>query len=508
MRARSEGVVEWNEAVFTYRFADPEGAPNEEDSAPYVPRSVVVNPYFDWAADRPPRRPLHETVIYETHVKGFTKLHPDIPPELRGTYAGLAHPVSDPLPEHARRHRRRAAARAPVHPRLVPGREGPAQLLGLQLDRLLRAAQRATPPRASAASRSPSSSRWSSPCTSAGIEVILDVVYNHTAEGNHLGPTLSLPRHRQRRLLPARRRQPRYYMDYTGTGNTFNAGTRTRCSWSWTACATGCRRCTSTDFASISPRRWAARSTRSSGPRPFFDLDPAGPGRVAGQADRRAVGRRRGRLPGRQLSAALVGVERQVPRLRCATTGAATSARWPSSATGSRARPTCTRTARAGRTRASTSSPPTTASRWPTSCRTTTSTTRRTARTTATATDDNRSWNCGVEGPTDDAAIIELRRRQQRNFLATLFLSQGVPMLLGGDEIGRTQQGNNNAYCQDNEISWFDWEHADAALLAFVQGLIALRQTHRSFVAGAGSRAARSTASRSRTSAGSCPTAR
>ena len=122
--------------------------------------------------------------------------------------------------------------------------------------------------------------------------------------------------------------------------------------------------------------------------------------------------------------------------------------------------------------------------------------------------DDNRSWNCGVEGHTDDEHVVELRRRQQRNFLASLFLSQGVPMLLGGDEIGRTQQGNNNAYCQDNEISWYDWDHADAGLLGFAQGLIALRQTHRSSAAGAGFRAVKSTASRSLTSAGSCPMAR
>ncbi len=128
--------------------------------------------------------------------------------------------------------------------------------------------------------------------------------------------------------------------------------------------------------------------------------------------------------------------------------------------------------------RASTSSPRTTASRSPTSSPTTTSTTRRTARTTATATNDNRSWNCGVEGPTDDRAGARAAHRQQRNFLATLFLSQGVPMLLGGDEIGRTQHGNNNAYCQDNEISWFDWENQDEALLAFTRRMIALRRDH------------------------------
>ena len=154
-------------------------------------------------------------------------------------------------------------------------------------------------------------------------------------------------------------------------------------------------------------------------------------------------------------------VERQVPRHRARLSGAASRRRWASSPRGSPAAPTSTRRSAGGRTPASTSSPRTTASRCATSSPTTRSTTRRTARTTATARAHNRSWNCGVEGPTDDPAISALRARQQRNFLATLLLSQGVPMLLAGDELGRTQGGNNNAYCQDNEMSWIDWEHAD-----------------------------------------------
>ncbi len=167
---------------------------------------------------------------------------------------------------------------------------------------------------------------------------------------------------------------------------------------------------------------------------------PPGPGALAGQADRRAVGPGRGRLPGRQLPGAVDGVERQVPRHASAASGRATAARSPSSPRGSAAAATSTSGAAAGRTPASTSSPATTASRCTTWSATTRSTTRPTARTTATATDDNLSWNCGAEGPTDDPAIIALRERQKRNFLATLLLSQGVPMLRGGDELGHTQQ--------------------------------------------------------------------
>ena len=151
-----------------------------------------------------------------------------------------------------------------------------------------------------------------------------------------------------------------------------------------------------------------------------------------------------------------------------------------SSRRASPARATSTSATVGGRSRRSTSSPRTTASRCATSSRTTRSTTRRTARTTSDGTDDNRSWNCGVEGPTDDPEINALRARQQRNFLTTLLLSQGVPMLLGGDEIARTQHGNNNAWCQDNEISWFDWELGDdrARLLEFARRLIVLRRAH------------------------------
>ena len=184
------------------------GQRNDDDSAAHMPKCVVINPFFDWGVDRPPQAPVRRAVIYEAHVKGLTQTHPDVPEELRGTYAGIAHPA---IIEHltaARRHRGRADARAPLRQRLVPGRQGPVELLGLQHDRLLRPGPQVLLEPRRPAGRCRSSRRWCATLHEAGIEVILDVVYNHTAEGNHLGPDAVVPRHRQRGLLPARRRRP------------------------------------------------------------------------------------------------------------------------------------------------------------------------------------------------------------------------------------------------------------------------------------------------------------
>ena len=447
---------------------NPENSKNDLDSAPFVPKCVVINPFFDWGNDRPPNTPWHRTVVYETHVKGFTEAHPDIPEELRGTYAGLAHPVVDRVSAEARHHRRRAPAGASVRAGLDAARSRPAQLLGLQLDRLSRAAQRVCA-RRSAASRCRSSRHLVKTLHDAGIEVILDVVYNHTAEGNHLGPMLSfkgIDNPAYYRLMADNRR---YYMDYTGTGNTLNMRhphvlqliMDSLRYWVLDMHVDGFR----FDLAATLARELHDVDRLSV----VLRSDPAGSGRQPGQADRRAVGHRRGRLPGRQLPAALVGVERQVPRHR-----ARLLARHGSDAGGVRLRDSpaariSTRARRGGPTPASTSSPRTTASRCTTSSRTTRSTTRPTARTTATARATTARGTAARKGRPTTRRSLALRRRQTRNFLTTLFLSQGVPMLLGGDEIGRTQQGNNNAYCQDNEISWYDWaarRHGAAAVHA------------------------------------------
>ena len=336
---------------------------------------------------------------------------------------------------------------------------GPDELLGLQLDRLPRAARAATPRPARAASRCASSRAWSRRCTAPGIEVILDVVYNHTAEGNHLGPMLSfkgVDNASYYRLVPD---DPRFYMDFTGTGNSLNPVHPSVLrlimdSLRYLVDRVPRRR------LPLRPRLGArARVLRRRPALGVLRRHPPGPGALAGQADRRAVGRRPGRLPGRQLPGALERSGTASTATRCATSGAARRSVGRLRRRASPARATSTQADgrhavrvdqlhhRARRLHARATSSPTT-----------TSTTRRTTRTTATAPTTTARWNCGVEGATDDPEINALRARQQRNFLATLLLSQGVPMLLGGDEIGRTQGGNNNAWCQDNEISWFDWE--------------------------------------------------
>jgi glycogen operon protein len=474
-----EGSVNWNEAVFTYRFNDPDGAPNDVDSAPYVPRSIVINPFFDWSSDRPPRRPLHETVVYETHVKGFTKLHPDIPEELRGTYAGLAHPAAirylttlgvtavELLPTHQFIHDSYLVDKglrnywgynsigffAP-HNDYGSGK-GPGDQVAEFKNMVLALHQ-------------------------AGIEVILDVVYNHTAEGNHLGPTLcfrGLDNAAYYRLVDGNRR---FYMDYTGTGNTFNAENAYALQlimdslryWTQEMHVDGFR----FDLAATLGREEHAVERTAA----FFDLIQQDPvvsqvKLIAEPWDVGEGGYQVGNFPplwsewnGKYrdwVRDYWRGEERTLAELGYRLTGSSdlyeSSARRPHASVnfvtahdGFTLRDLVSYNFKHNDANLEGPGP---------------------------GSDDNRSWNCGAEGATEDPAIFDLRRRQQRNFLATLFLSQGVPMLLGGDEIGRTQQGNNNAYCQDNEISWYDWEHADAALLGFVQGLIALHQNHAVF---------------------------
>ena len=311
----------------------------------------------------------------------------------------------------------------------------------------------------------------------AGIEVILDVVYNHTAEGNHLGPMLSfrgVDNQSYYRLVPD---DPRFYMDYTGTGNTLNPVHPTRAAADHGLAAV-LRHRVPRRRVPLRPRVGArARVLRGRPPLGLLRHHPPGPDPLPGEADRRAVGRRAGRLPGRELPDPLVGVERHLPR-HDARLLARTRRRCATSHRASAARPTSTRPTAAGRSRRSTSSPRTTASRCATSSRTTTSTTRRTARRTATAPTTTARGTAASRARPTIPSVNALRARQQRNFLATLLLSQGVPMLLGGDEIGRTQRGNNNAWCQDNEISWIDWAAGDEELLAFTRRLIELRRAH------------------------------
>ena len=287
----------------------------------------------------------------------------------------------------------------------------------------------------------------------AGIEVILDVVYNHTAEGNHLGPMLVVQGHRQRLVLPPDAGRPEPLHGLHRHRQQPQPGAPERAAADHGLAALLGHRVPRRRLP-LRPRLGAgARALRRRPAVGVLRRHPPGSGALAGEADRRAVGSRPGRLPGRQLPRAVDGVERPLPRHDARLLARRRRAS-PRSPRASPARATSTRPTAATRRPRSTSSPRTTASRSPTSSPTTQKHNEANGEDNRDGTDDNRSWNCGVEGPTEDPEVLALRELQQRNFLATLLLSQGVPMLLGRRRDGRTQRGNNNAWCQDNEISW------------------------------------------------------
>jgi glycogen operon protein len=469
------GPVIHDPALLPYVSADEPDAASDADSAPYVPRSVVVDPHFDWENDHPLRRPLHESVIYETHVKGFSARRGDIPPELRGTYAALAHPASidyfqqlgitavELLPVHQFVHDGHLAARnlrnywgynsigyfAP-HAEYAAGDNGEQVV---EFKRMVRALH------------------------AAGIEVILDVVYNHTAEGNHLGPMLSLKGLDNAAYYRTVDADRRFYMDYTGTGNSLNMRHPHALQlvmdslryWTLEMHVDGFR----FDLAAALARELYDVDRLSA----FFDIIHQDPvlNRVKLIAEPWDVG-----IGGYQVG--------NFPVLWCEWNGKYRDiARdyWRSQE--------ATLGEFAARLTGSADLYQDDGRKPYASINFVTAHDGFTLRDLVSYNDKhngdngeenrdgeshNRSWNLGAEGPTDDAAINTLRTRQQRNLLTTLLLSQGVPMLLGGDEIGRTQLGNNNAYCQDNEISWYDWDSSDTALLAFTRRLTAFRSQH------------------------------
>ena len=474
-----EGGVEWDEAVFPYWFDNPEGPPNDRDSAPFVPKSVVTNPYFDWANDRLPRRPVNETIIYELHVKGFTVRHPGIPQELRGTYAGLAHPAAI---EHLVNLGVTAVELMPVHqfvhdPHLA--KRGLRNYWGYNSigylaphNEYARAGQRGQ--------QVQEFKQMVKTLHEAGIEVILDVVYNHTAEGNHMGSMLcfkGIDNAAYYRLAPD---NAAHYFDYTGTGNSLNVRhphvlqliMDSLRYWVLEMHVDGFR----FDLAATLARELHAVDRLSA----FFDLIQQDPSvsrvkLIAEPWDVGEGGYQVGNFP--PLWSEWNGKYRDTLRDYWRGTDQ-TLGEFASRFTGS------------------SELYATTGRRPYASINFVTAHDGFTLNDLVTYNDKhneangeenrdgeshNRSWNCGAEGPTDDPEVNALRARQKRNFLATLFLSQGVPMLLGGDEMGRTQGGNNNAYCQDNEISWFDWEHADRSLVEFTRQLIALRRKHPTF---------------------------
>ena len=471
-----EGGVRWNPAVFGYVFGSEGRELEPSDSAPYVPRSIVVNPFFDWGDDRPPRTPLHETVVYEAHVKGATATRTDIDPQLRGTYSGL---VSPPMLEHLLELGVTAVELMPVHQFI---HDHHLEQRGLRNYWGYNSIAFLAPHNEYAAwgQRGQQLQEFRQLVKSlheVGIEVILDVVYNHTAEGNHLGPMLAMKGIDNSAYYRVVANDRQYYTDYTGTGNTMNMRhphvlqlmMDSLRYWVTEMHVDGFR----FDLASALARELHEVDRLSA----FFDLIHQDPvvsqvKLIAEPWDVGEGGYQVGNFP--PLWSEWNGKYRD--QVRDYWRGAGGSlGEFASRFTGS------------SDLYDSTGRQPFASINFVT------------CHDGFTLTDlvsyndkhnnangeggndgeqHNRSWNCGVEGPTDDHLIATLRSRQQRNLLLSLFLSQGVPMLLAGDELGRTQGGNNNAYCQDNDVSWIDWDTVDENLAEFTRKLIAFRREH------------------------------
>jgi glycogen operon protein len=473
------GPLRWSDAHFGYRIGHKREdlSYDRRNSAAGMPKSRVIDQAFTWGNDRPLRTPWHDTVLYELHVKGFTWLHPDVPPALRGTYAGLA---TEPAMEHLIRLGVTAVELMPVHA-FVDDRtlvdKGLRNYWGYNTIGFF-----APDLRYSATGQIDEFKTMVKALHGAGIEVILDVVYNHTAEGNHLGPTLcfrGIDNAAYYRLVPD---EPRYYMDYTGTGNTLNMMHPRVLQlimdslryWILEMHVDGFR----FDLASALARELHEVDRLGA----FFDIIHQDPvisqvKLIAEPWDLGEGGYQVGNFPpgwtewnGKYRDAVRdywKGEGGIIGELASRLTGSSdlyeSDGRLPYASINFV-------TAHDGFTLhdlVSYNGKHNAAN----------------GEGNRDGEDHNRSWNCGVEGPSDDRGIRALRVRQKRNFLATLMLSQGVPMLLAGDELGRSQGGNNNAYCQDNEISWIDWklDTDDSALFDFVRELIAFRRAHPSF---------------------------
>jgi glycogen operon protein len=448
---------------------------DDEDDADAIPRSVVVDRSFDWEDDRHPNTPLAESVIYELHVKGFTRLHPDVRDDLRGTYAGLA---SDEAIAHLRDLGVTAVELLPVH---HIASEDFLHDRGLTNYWGYSTIGYFAPHSAYAATGSDGEQvrefkGMVKALHRAGIEVILDVVYNHTAEGNHLGPMLSFKGADNASYYRLSEEDRRYYVDFTGTGNTLDVQHPSTLRliadslryWVEECHVDGFR----FDLASTLARGLYDVGRLSS----FFDVIHQDPvlsrvKLIAEPWDVGPGGYQVGNFP--VLWAEWNGIYRDtvrdVWRGQSSMGALATRLAGSSDLYGDDGRTPAASinfvTAHDGFTMADLVSYEHKHN-------------EANGEDNRDGTDDNRSWNCGAEGPTDDPAINALRERQHLNLLATLLLSQGVPMLLGGDELGRSQGGNNNSWCQDNELSWFDWGLAERnpRLLAMTRRLIALRR--------------------------------
>jgi len=477
-----EGVVDWRHDANVLPYvpngtADDDLEPDDEDDSIAIPKSVVIDDAFDWEGDRRLQTPFTETVIYETHVQGFTRTHPEVREDLRGTYAGLA---SEPALAYLQDLGVTAVELLPIHhisDESFLAERGLTNYWGYSTIGYL-----APHSEYAATGRRGEQVRefkgMVKALHGAGIEVILDVVYNHTAEGNHLGPMLSFKgadNAAYYRLAPD---DPRLYMDFTGTGNSLNPVHPSVLRlimdslryWAVECHVDGFR----FDLASALAREFFDVDRLSS----FFDIIHQDPvlsqvKLIAEPWDVGPGGYQVGNFP--VLWSEWNGMYRDT--MRDFWRGDASRGAFARRLAGS-----ADLYQQDGRDPFASINFITAHDGFTLADLVAYNDKHNEANQEGNndGTDDNRSWNCGVEGPTDDPSVLELRARQQRNFLATLLLSQGTPMLLGGDEIGRTQHGNNNAWCQNNETSWYDWDldEAAAALYAFTRRLIALRRRH------------------------------
>ncbi|TCC52300.1 glycogen debranching enzyme GlgX [Kribbella capetownensis] len=472
-----DGQIDGDESLFSYRFGNPDEL-NTMDNREHTMLSVVTNPFFDWGNDRPPEHAYHQTVIYEAHVKGLTKTHPALPEDIRGTYAGIGHPA---IVEHLKELGVSAIELMPIH---QFAQDGHLQELGLSNYWGYNTIGFFAPHNdyAAGGTRGQQVTEFKTMVKAlheADIEVILDVVYNHTAEGNEFGPTLSfkgIDNAAYYRLVDA---DKRHYYDTTGTGNSLlmrhphvlQLIMDSLRYWVTEMHVDGFR----FDLAATLARQFHEVDRLSA----FFDLVQQDPvvsqvKLIAEPWDVGDGGYQVGNFP--PLWTEWNGKFRDT--VRDFWRGEKyTLAEFASRLTGSSdlyqddsRRPLASInfiTAHDGFT-----------------LRDLVSYNDKHNEANGEGGKDgeshNRSWNCGVEGETEDAEVLELRGRQQRNFLTTLLISQGVPMIAHGDELGRTQRGNNNVYCQDNEIAWVDWELSDPQkdLLEFTSLLVKLRNNH------------------------------
>ena len=470
--------VRWDDSMFGYTIGSPQAdlSCNQSDNSAFAPLAAVIDPAFTWGDDRPPRTPWHKTIIYEMHVKGFSQLHPEIPAPLRGTYEAL---TTEPALEHLQRLGITAVELMPVHHHAYERHmveRGLSNYWGYNTLSFF------APDIRYSSSGVPGESvrefkRMVKALHSAGLEVILDVVYNHTAEGNHLGPTLSLrgiDNETYYRLMPD---DKRYYLDFTGCGNTLNMQSPAVLRlimdslryWVLEMHVDGFR----FDLASTLARELYEVDRLGA----FFDIIHQDPvisqvKLIAEPWDLGAGGYQVGNFPvlwtewnGRYRDAMRAfwkgsdpGIAEVATRIAGSNDLYEHSGRLPYASINFI-------TAHDGFTLhdlVSYNSKHNEAN----------------GENNQDGENNNLSWNCGVEGPTDDPAVTKLREQQKRNLMASLLLSIGVPMISGGDEMGRTQQGNNNAYSQDNELSWTPWKLtlAQQQFLAFTRRLIRFRQ--------------------------------